>query len=88
MAERGGVANRERLKQLYPARDILPFARRRDPDDVACLVRRDPEYPRRSVLVIHEDAMPGYEIDEVIGSLAEWLRQAQNEFNAHMTNRV
>ncbi len=79
LAERGGAANRDKLTQLYPSRDILPFARRRDRDDVACLVRSDPEHPRGSVVVIHEDAMPGYEVEAVFASLTEWFEQARNE---------
>jgi len=79
LAERGAAANQEKLAHLYPSRHILPFARRRDRDDIACLVRRDPEHSLGSVVVIHEDAMPGTEIEEAFGSLTEWFEQARNE---------
>ena len=77
--ERGAIANRNNLGQLYPGREILPFARRCDCDDVACLVLNDPEHPHGTILLIHDGAMRGTEIEGVIDSLARWFEQAQEE---------
>lgn len=77
--ERGAFANRTELGRLYPGRKILPFARRGDRDDVACLVLNDLKHPRGTILLIHDGAMPGYEVEGVIASLTQWFEQAQEE---------
>ncbi len=73
------VVNTNKLEQLCPGREILPFARRCDSDNVACLVLNDPKHPHGTILLIHDGAMPGYEIEGVIDSLARWFEQAQEE---------
>ena len=82
LAERSAVANRESLAKQFPGRDILPFARRGDRDAVACLVVRDPRLTRGSVVVIHDGAMPGVEIEETFDSLAEWFSAATSPASA------
>ncbi len=79
LSEHGAVANRTKLGQLYPSRESLPFARRCDSDDVACLVLSDPEHPRGTVLLIHDGAVRGSEVERVIASLSQWFEQAQNK---------
>ena len=79
LEEDAAVVNRNKLGQLYPGRKILPFARRCDSHDVACLVLNDPEHPHGTILLIHDGAMPGVEVEMVIDSLAQWFEQAQEE---------
>lgn len=63
------------LAQRYPERELLPFARRQDGDDVACfdlLARRgDPE-----VLLIHDHADAGWELGGELSCFWDWFRQA------------
>lgn len=77
--ERGAAANKRNLQALYPARQVLPFARRADSDGVACLVLHDTAHPRGSVLVVHDGAMPGSEVEAVVPSLSQWFDQAQKD---------
>lgn len=79
LEEDAAAVNRDKLGQLYPGRKILPFARRWDSDDVACLVLNDPEHPRGTVLLIHDGAMRGVEVEMVMNSFAQWFEQAQEE---------
>jgi hypothetical protein len=59
------------LRQRYPARSVVPFARRVDNDDVACF---DVEAPG-AVVVIHDYASAGWEA-RVYRDFYAWLRQA------------
>lgn len=79
LEESAAVVNKNKLKQLYPSHEVLPFARRCDSDDVACLVLNDPKYSRGTVLLIHDGAMLGSEVEKVITSLPQWFEQALNE---------
>ena len=65
------VANRTKLGRLYSLREILLFARRGDCDDVACEVLNNPEHPRGTVLLIHDGAMRGSEVEKVIASRSQ-----------------
>ncbi|MDT7949877.1 MAG: hypothetical protein RQ966_00070 [Acetobacteraceae bacterium] len=76
LAERNAVANRDSLAEQFPGRDVLPFARRGDRDDVACVVTRDPHRPKGSVIIVHDGAMPGSELDAEFASLADWYAAA------------
>jgi len=76
LSKHSAIANKTALERLYPSHEILPFARRCDSDDVACLVLNDPQHPRGTVLLIHEGAMPGSEVEKVITSLSKWFEQA------------
>ncbi|MBE7464607.1 MAG: hypothetical protein HS116_14110 [Planctomycetes bacterium] len=60
------------LAQRYPERQLVPFARRQDNDDVACWQAGDSE----SVFVIHDFASVGWEQSASFASFYEWLRQA------------
>jgi hypothetical protein len=59
------------LRQRYPARSVVPFARRVDNDDVACF---DVEAPG-AVVVIHDYASAGWEA-RVYRDVYAWLQQA------------
>jgi len=69
----------EGINKRYPNRLILPFARRRDCDDVACLVVQSNENPQNHVLVIHDFASPGWEVDADLNSFWDWFQLAVKE---------
>ncbi|MFI5735214.1 hypothetical protein ACIA49_34195 [Kribbella sp. NPDC051587] len=59
------------LGERYPGRVLVPFARRRDNDDVACWGAGGAE-----VLLVHDFAGPGCELRETLPSFYDWLRRA------------
>lgn len=59
------------IKERYPERQLVPFARREDNDDVACW-----EKGRAGVVIIHDFASPGYELKQELASFWDWLRSA------------
>lgn len=62
----------EGLKKRYPSRELIPFARRTDNDDVACFeTGKEPK-----VFVVHDFASPGWEQHEVYETFWAWFRQA------------
>lgn len=61
------------LHGRYPPRKVIPFARREDSDDVACVVVHDPERPPGSVVVIHDYASPGWEVVAEFDDVGGWL---------------
>ncbi|EIC30813.1 hypothetical protein [Methylomicrobium album] len=64
------------LTERYPARQLVPFARRQDNDDVACWdVGKGDE-----VFVIHDFASPGWEQRAQFASFYDWLRRAVEDF--------
>jgi len=62
---------REGMAQRYPTRDLVPFARREDNDDVACW-----DGISDVVYVVHDFASPGYEQRDELPNFAAWLRRA------------
>lgn len=70
-----GAQLRDRLIGMiarYPERQLLPFARREDNDDVACWDARE----GGKVLIIHDFASSGHELRDVFDSFYSWLRKA------------
>src|SRR5262245_22245576 len=66
---------RERLRGLrdrFPTRILLPFARREDNDDVACF---DQQVPGK-VVIIHDFSLEGFEQREILADFYSWLRKA------------
>jgi hypothetical protein len=61
-----GLANR------YPARTLVPFARRQDNDDIACWQSGLGE----DIFVIHDFASAGWEQRNHFANFYEWLRKA------------
>lgn len=59
------------LRERFAAR-YVPFAKRQDNDDLACL---DPARPGQ-VLVIHDYASPGWELKATFASFWDWFRSA------------
>lgn len=62
---------REGLQQRYPARRLVPFARRQDNDDVACF-----DIDLGGISVIHDFAGAGWEQRDRYADVHAWLRQA------------
>jgi hypothetical protein len=65
------------LKERFPDRQLVPFARRLDSDDVACW---DMERPS-AVCVVHDFCAPGWESRETYDSFEQWYLSAQKEEN-------
>jgi hypothetical protein len=62
------------LRERYPNRNLIPFARRGDCDDIACFEVGQEE----KVYVIHDFATNGYEQREQFESVWDWLKYAIN----------
>lgn len=75
MSSHDVVERMKGLKQRYPTRDLVPFARRDDNDDVACFERGKNE----SVVIIHDFASPGHEQRTVFSSFWDWFKYAVDE---------
>lgn len=64
------------LRQRYPERNLIPFARRMDCDDVACFdVQKQAEKP--SVVIIHDFASSGWEMRSEFEDFEQWLDTAK-----------
>ena len=59
------------LQERYPERELIPFARREDNDDVACW-----DKGKEGVVIIHDFSSPGYENKQDMNSFWDWLRSA------------
>lgn len=59
------------INERYPERNLVPFSRREDNDDVACW-----EKGKSGVVIIHDFASPGYELKQEMDSFWDWLRSA------------
>ncbi|MFJ8526925.1 hypothetical protein [Bacillus sp. NPDC094106] len=63
------------LKERYPNRKLVPFARRDDNDDIACF-----EFGKgQKVQVVHDFATEGFEQRKEFGDFWEWLEFAIRE---------
>jgi hypothetical protein len=60
------------LQERYPDRQLLPFARREDNDDVACWEKDRGEL----IVIVHDFASPGYENNAEYDGFWEWFRNA------------
>jgi hypothetical protein len=67
------LERRRGLTQRFPKRDLVPFARRLDNDDVACW---EPSVSAEGVVVVHDYASPGWEDRAGYRDFHAWLRQA------------
>ena len=76
-----GKIETEAMHHQFPAHQVIAFARRWDYDGVVCFVLSDPIYQRGHVLVLHDDAPSGCEIDEEFPSLAAWAKAAEEEID-------
>jgi len=66
----------KRLADMYPARALVPFARRQDNDDIACWDGGD----STKVHIIHIFTSPGHEQREVFLTFYDWFRAAVEDF--------
>ncbi|TLW94759.1 hypothetical protein FFT09_02475 [Saccharomonospora piscinae] len=66
------------LRERYPARQLVPFARRQDNDDVACW-----DLDNGNVAVVHDLASPGWEQRGGFPDFNAWLRQAIEDLIEH-----
>ena len=67
---------RKGMSKRYSSRVLIPFAARQDNDDVACW-----EIGRgEAVVVIHDFASPGWEVEAEFPSFHDWLRRAFEDF--------
>ena len=65
------------VQQRYPNRDLVPFARREDNDDIACWEKG------KEVVIIHDFASKGYEGGKDSTPFWNWLRQAVEDMIEH-----
>lgn len=63
------------LKERYPNRELIPFARRDDNDDIACFEIGKGE----KVQIIHDFASSGYEQRKEYNDFWAWLEDAIKE---------
>lgn len=61
------------LRERYPQRHLVPFARRQDNDDLACW-EIAPDGTR--VVIVHDFAASGWERRTEFEGFNDWLRQA------------
>ena len=59
------------LRERYPERSLVPFAIRRDNDDVACW-----DAVTGDVVIVHDFASPGWEQRARFAGFNPWFRQA------------
>ncbi|GHF35346.1 hypothetical protein GCM10010218_15720 [Streptomyces mashuensis] len=59
------------LRERYPKRKLVPFARREDNDDVACW-----DLEHGDVVIIHDFASAGWEQSRRFAHFNDWLRRA------------
>lgn len=60
------------LKQRYSTRKLVPFARRGDNDDVACLDATE-QSNKPKIIIIHDWASPGYENRGEFDDFLAWV---------------
>ena len=65
----------EGMKIRYPNRQLIPFARRDDNDDIACF---EVGY-KDKVCIIHDFATSGYEQRKYYSNFWEWFLEAIDE---------
>jgi hypothetical protein len=67
----------EGIQKRYPARRLIPFARRQDNDDVACF-----DLDSGNISIIHDFASPGWEqrgVGKEFPTVYDWLRRAMED---------
>lgn len=63
-------AKNEGLKERYPKKSLVPFARRFDNDNVACWEKENPQ----KVVIIHDYASEGWEMVATYDDFWKWFR--------------
>ena len=74
--DKGQVVTRKGgLVKRFPDRELIPFARRFDNDDIACF-----ELGKgNEVQIIHDFSSPGYEQRKQFDNFWDWFKEAINE---------
>jgi len=67
------------LHERYPQRQLIPFARRKDNDDLACFEVGKAD----RVQIIHDFSSPGFEQRGAYRSFWDWYRAANEEMIAY-----
>ncbi|QCV89268.1 hypothetical protein FEZ32_03670 [Acidipropionibacterium jensenii] len=70
---RNGAERMGDLRERFPNRRLVPFARRIDSDDIACW---DISKSDKKIFVIHDYASPGWEQRDEFSEFNDWLRKA------------
>ncbi|MDF7783976.1 SMI1/KNR4 family protein [Pantoea stewartii] len=74
------------LKERYPTRKLVPFAKLNYSDDIACFdVTNTTGDPR--VYYVHAFSSPGWENRGYVDSFNEWLKMASLESSRYKTER-
>ena len=67
------------VRQLYPDKQYIPFARREDNDDIACFLGAN----SGTIAVVHAFASPGYQVGSgIYTTFWDWFRLAIDEMIA------
>jgi len=69
-----------KLKELYPKRTLVPFAKFSANDDIACFDAEDLSGNPR-VLIIHAYASEGWELHDEHPDFTDWLKKATDTHN-------
>lgn len=75
----GVISNYSKLNSRYLVRQVLPFARTLAADDIACFVVAESAYSQGEIVIIHDDAHPGTEVEQRFDSFWAWFRFAIEE---------
>jgi len=67
------------MRELYTDSIYLPFARRLDNDDVACVIIENNRASRGRIGIVHLYASDGYELDQIFDTFWDWFRTAVND---------
>lgn len=70
---RNGAERMGDLRERFPNRRLVPFARRIESDDIACW---DISKSDKKIFVIHDYASPGWEQRDEFSEFNDWLRKA------------
>lgn len=82
MSEEQALKRLVGLRERYPKRVLVPFARRDDNDDISCFDLSEPN----KVQIIHDFASEGYEQRETYEDIWKWLQKAISELIKHNKN--
>jgi len=78
----------EVIQELYPHIPGMPFARRRDNDDVAVIIAQNTtDYTQGTILIVHLFASKEFAVDDTFPEFWDWFRIAVNEMIAFTSSR-
>jgi len=74
------------LKQRYPERIVVPFARRFDNDDRACF-DASKSLVESKIIIIHDFSTPGWEKRGELESFENWLKLVEEDIKEWKEDR-